>query len=106
MRKGSWIAITRLPHLAKLLSVNCSLCIIAGNISPIDVIAHVPIYCEEQEVTYIYVPSKEDLGAASQTKRPTSILMLSCQADSDFKDLYDECAADIKEIWDTVPFND
>jgi H/ACA ribonucleoprotein complex subunit 2 len=38
-------------------------CIIAGNISPIDVITHIPILCEEAGIPYIYVPSKEDLGA-------------------------------------------
>lgn len=37
----------------------CRLCVIAGNISPIDVITHVPILCEEEEIPYIYVPSKE-----------------------------------------------
>ncbi|KAF5730228.1 H/ACA ribonucleoprotein complex subunit 2-like protein [Tripterygium wilfordii] len=38
---------------------NKGLCVIAGNISPIDVITHVPILCEESEIPYIYVPSKE-----------------------------------------------
>lgn len=37
----------------------CRLCVIAGNISPIDVITHVPILCEESDIPYIYVPSKE-----------------------------------------------
>lgn len=37
----------------------CRLCILAGNISPIDVITHVPILCEEAEIPYIYVTSKE-----------------------------------------------
>lgn len=37
----------------------CRLCLIAGDISPIDVITHVPILCEEADVPYIYVPSKE-----------------------------------------------
>eukprot|EP00256_Glycine_max_P065871 XP_025980466.1 uncharacterized protein LOC100807916 [Glycine max] len=35
------------------------LCVIAGNISPIDVITHVPILCEESDIPYIYVSSKE-----------------------------------------------
>jgi H/ACA ribonucleoprotein complex subunit 2 len=35
------------------------LCVIAGNISPIDVITHLPILCEEANVPYIYVNSKE-----------------------------------------------
>lgn len=34
------------------------LCIIAGNISPIDVITHVPVLCEEAGVPYIYVRAK------------------------------------------------
>merc|ERR1719263_33366 len=59
------------------------LAIIAGDISPIEVIAHVPILCEEKNIAYIYVPSKEELGAASQTKRPTSIVLVTCKADSD-----------------------
>ena len=37
----------------------CRLCVIAGNISPIDVITHVPILCEEADIRYLYVPSKE-----------------------------------------------
>ncbi|KAF2298883.1 hypothetical protein GH714_028611 [Hevea brasiliensis] len=44
------------------------LCVIAGNISPIDVITHVPILCEEADIPYIYVPSKEDLANAGATR--------------------------------------
>ncbi|CAM9376491.1 unnamed protein product [Pylaiella littoralis] len=53
------------------------ICIIAGDISPIDVISHMAYYCEEQGVNYIYVPSKVDLGAAAKTKRPTSCVLIS-----------------------------
>ncbi|KAG6403637.1 hypothetical protein SASPL_135865 [Salvia splendens] len=38
---------------------NKGICVIAGNISPIDVITHVPILCEEADIPYVYVPSKE-----------------------------------------------
>ena len=51
-------------------------CIIAGDISPIDVISHLPVLCEESDVPYIFVPSKVDLGAAGQTKRPTSCTLV------------------------------
>ncbi|CAM9403158.1 unnamed protein product [Hapterophycus canaliculatus] len=53
------------------------ICIIAGDISPIDVISHMAFYCEEQGVNYIYVPSKVDLGAAAKTKRPTSCVLIT-----------------------------
>ncbi|CAN0878630.1 H/ACA ribonucleoprotein complex subunit 2-like protein, partial [Linum grandiflorum] len=55
---------------------NKGICIIAGNISPIDIITHVPILCEEAEVPYFYVPSKEDLATAENTKRPTYCVLV------------------------------
>ena len=58
------------------------LCIIAGNISPIDVITHIPILCEEAGVPYIFVPSKEDLGAAGNTKRATSVVLIPAPKDA------------------------
>ncbi|XP_074317109.1 H/ACA ribonucleoprotein complex subunit 2-like protein [Silene latifolia] len=51
-------------------------CVIAGNISPIDVITHVPILCEDNDIPYIYVPSKEDLASAGATKRPTCCVLV------------------------------
>ncbi|XP_010257837.1 PREDICTED: H/ACA ribonucleoprotein complex subunit 2-like protein [Nelumbo nucifera] len=55
---------------------NKGLCVIAGNISPIDVITHVPILCEEADIPYVYVPSKEDLATAGATKRPTCCVLV------------------------------
>ncbi|PSC72607.1 H ACA ribonucleo complex subunit 2 [Micractinium conductrix] len=51
-------------------------CLIAGDISPIDVITPLPVLCEDNDIPYIYVPSKEELGAAGLTKRPTSCMLL------------------------------
>merc|ERR1712086_84953 len=52
-------------------------CVIAGNISPMDVISHLPMLCEDNDIPYIYVRSKEDLGAAGLTKRPTSRMLIA-----------------------------
>jgi len=77
---------------------NKGLVIIAGDISPIDVITHVPILCEESDVPYCYVPSKEDLGTAGSTKRPTSCVMIVKNKDAEYKDLYEECVNEVKEM--------
>lgn len=53
-----------------------SICVLAGDVSPIDVISHIPILCEKNKVPYIYIPSRQALGTASQTKRPTSVVIL------------------------------
>lgn len=62
-------------------------CIIAGDISPIDVVTHLPIMCEDRHIPYFYVPSKQDLGAAASTKRPTSCILVTP------KDSFSEMAA-------------
>ena len=54
-------------------------CVIAGDISPIDVITHLPIMCEDRQIPYFYVPSKHDLGAAATTKRPTSCILITAK---------------------------
>ncbi|XP_062103052.1 H/ACA ribonucleoprotein complex subunit 2-like protein [Humulus lupulus] len=86
-------------------------CVIAGNISPIDVITHVPILCEETEIPYVYVPSKEDLANAGATKRPTcSVLVMTKPAKGELspkeleklKSEYDQVKAEVSELAATL----
>jgi H/ACA ribonucleoprotein complex subunit 2 len=35
------------------------LVVLAGDIWPIDVISHIPVLCEDNEIPYVYVPAKE-----------------------------------------------
>ena len=84
-------------------------CVIAGDISPIDVITHVPILCEEAGVPYVYVHSKEELGAAGMTKRPTSVMLvmpegvkgsvkMSSSDKKEFDDMYEKILAKVKSM--------
>ncbi len=79
--------------------MDCRLCVIAGDISPIDVITPLPVLCEDNDIPYIYVPSKEELGEAGLTKRPTSCMLilskpvkdeLSGDGSGEYKETYDE----------------
>jgi H/ACA ribonucleoprotein complex subunit 2 len=54
-----------------------SVVIIAADISPMDVISHIPVLCEDHNVPYVYVKSRAELGEASATKRPTSVVMVA-----------------------------
>ncbi|KAF5547082.1 H ACA ribonucleoprotein complex subunit 2 [Fusarium mexicanum] len=55
--------------------------IIAGDISPMDVISHLPVLCEDHNVPFIFVTSRAELGAAAKTKRPTSVVMIMEKAE-------------------------
>jgi len=52
------------------------LVILAADISPMDVISHIPVLCEDHGIPYIFVASRAELGAAGATKRPTSVVMV------------------------------
>ena len=51
--------------------------VLAADISPMDVISHIPVLCEDHDIPYVYVPSRAELGAAGSTKRPTSVVMMT-----------------------------
>ncbi|CAH1784834.1 unnamed protein product [Owenia fusiformis] len=72
------------------------LVILAGDTNPIEVICHMPVICEEQDLPYCYAPSKEDLGAACSSRRPTCMVMV--KPHSDYQDLYDELETEMKGL--------
>ena len=43
----------------------CKLVLIAEDVDPPEVVAHLPLLCEEKKVPYLYVPSKKRLGEAA-----------------------------------------
>jgi len=80
------------------------LCILAGDIYPLDVYSYLPVLLEEKNVPYLFVPSKQDLGAAACTKRPTSVVLIKDKAgkkagDKEFdgQDLMDTLLKEAKE---------
>jgi H/ACA ribonucleoprotein complex subunit 2 len=62
------------------------------------VIAHVPILCEDSGVTYIYVPSREQLGIACQTKRPTSVVLITLKDDSSLQETFNQLVQEAQAL--------
>mmetsp|Transcript_36245 Transcript_36245/g.26898 ORF Transcript_36245/g.26898 Transcript_36245/m.26898 type:complete len:142 (+) Transcript_36245:36-461(+) len=72
-------------------------CVIAADISPIDVLSHLPILCEEKGIPYIYVKSRAEIGDACKTKRPTSCVFIGKPGSKDeLKTKFSECEKLIK----------
>ncbi len=111
IRKGEKGYVARLCVSSKLLScLFFSLLILAADITPIDIISHLPVMAEDAQIPYVFVPSKEELGHASATKRPTSCVMICPdqkkkgkpkdgekeEKDDDYRETYDECCKEIQ----------
>ncbi|SCU86957.1 LAME_0D08240g1_1 [Lachancea meyersii CBS 8951] len=83
------------------------LVVIAGDISPPDVISHIPVLCEDQTVPYIFVPSKQDLGSAGATKRPTSVVFVvpgsskkkdGKAKEEEYRESFDDVVKEVKSL--------
>ena len=72
--------------------------VLAANIYPMDVISHIPVLCEENKIPYIFVSSKEALGEAATTKRPTSCIHIILKDDFPEKKKYDEVFDEVKKL--------
>ena len=48
----------------------------AGDITPEEVLAHIPLLCEEKGVPYAYVASKTELGTAAGLEVPTASIAI------------------------------
>jgi len=66
------------------------LVVVAKDVNPPEVVMHLPILCEEKEVPFVVVPSKEDLGAAAGLQVGTSAVAIIQEGDS--KDLIKDIA--------------
>jgi U4/U6 small nuclear ribonucleoprotein SNU13 len=44
--------------------------IMAGDTEPLEILLHLPLLCEDKNVPYVFVPSKQQLGRACGVSRP------------------------------------
>ncbi len=66
VRKGT-NEVTKLVERGDALFV-----VMAEDVSPEEILAHMPLLCEEREVPYAYVPSKQELGVAAGLGKSTA----------------------------------
>ncbi|KFD67320.1 hypothetical protein M514_05024 [Trichuris suis] len=72
------------------------LCVLAGDVSPIDTYCHIPAVCESKGMSYIYLPSKNHMGAAIGKNQPVMIVLIVVH--EDYKDLYDETYERVSQL--------
>ncbi|KAF9886302.1 snoRNA-binding protein [Aspergillus nanangensis] len=85
------------------ISTPSGVVILAADISPMDVISHIPVLCEDHGIPYVFVTSRAELGNSAATKRPTSVTMVvpkstakgkkNAEDDEEFSKVYDELVA-------------
>lgn len=75
---------------------NAALIVLAEDVQPEEILAHVPLLCEEKGVAYTYVASKRELGSASGLYVPTSAIAILDAGKG--KALIDKIVKEVKKI--------
>ncbi len=72
------------------------LVVIAADISPAEIVMHLPAIATEKKVPYVFVSTKAELGKAAQINIPCSALAVTQvpkEAEADLKDIVKKVAA-------------
>ncbi|RVX67534.1 13 kDa ribonucleoprotein-associated protein [Exophiala mesophila] len=57
--------------------------VLAADTSPLAILLHIPLLCEDKNVPYVYVPSKAALGRACGVSRPVIAASITTNESSD-----------------------
>ncbi len=90
LRKGT-NEVTKLVERGEALMV-----VMAEDVSPPEILMHMPALCEERNVPYAYVPSKAELGNACGLEKPTAAIAILDAAKG--KPAMDDLADKIKAL--------
>ncbi|MBW9222060.1 50S ribosomal protein L7Ae [Methanothermococcus sp. SCGC AD-155-C09] len=58
------------------------LVVLAKDVQPEEIVAHIPLICEEKNIPYTYISTKEQLGKAIGLEVPTSAAAIIVEGDS------------------------
>jgi len=78
------------------------ICILAGDISPVEIYCHLPILCEQLTIPYIYVPSRFDVGRSMGLKRQCSVVLV--HQNDDFAKNYEAVVEVMQKRFDATAF--
>jgi len=72
------------------------LVILAEDVDPPEVVAHLPLLCEEKKIPYVYVHSKEQIGIAAGIDVPSAAASIIDPGNA--KDLINDIAKKVSEL--------
>jgi len=75
---------------------DAQLVVMAEDVQPEEILAHMPLLCEEKQIPYAYVPSKQELGVASGLGKATASVAVTDAGKG--KPALDELVAKLRQI--------
>ena len=66
------------------------------DVTPPEIVMHLPLLCDEKKIAYLYVPTKKELGEAAGIGVPTSAIAIV--NDGDAKDSIEDIKKKVTEL--------
>lgn len=73
-----------------------SLVLVAEDVDPAEIVAHIPVLAEEKEIPYVYLPTKDEVGAAAGLSVGTASACIVEAGDAE--DLVAEVVEKVEEL--------
>ena len=74
------------------------ICVLGGNVTPMDVITHIPALCENTKTPYVFLTTKEEISAAAQRTSPVACVVIKPPKDEENKTKFEEVISDIQAL--------
>lgn len=74
------------------------LIVLAGDTNPVEILLHLPLLCEDKNVPYIFVPSKDALGKAAHVSRCVIALAVLQSENPKLKSAIDQIKQDVEKL--------
>lgn len=62
----------------------------------IEAYCHLPVMCGDQNLPYVYTPSKMDLGIATGSECPTCVIMM--KSHEEYQEACDKCLEEVQAL--------
>ena len=73
--------------------------VLAADTQPIEILLHLPLLCEDKNVPYVFVASKQGLGRASGVSRPVIACSVTINEGSQLKTQIQEMQQSIEKLF-------
>ena len=72
--------------------------VLAKDTEPLEILLHLPLLCEDKNVPYVFVPSKNALGRACGVSRPVIAASITTNESSQLKGQIDTLKLEIEKL--------
>eukprot|EP00003_Mantamonas_plastica_P029531 TRINITY_DN6_c0_g1_i10.p2 TRINITY_DN6_c0_g1~~TRINITY_DN6_c0_g1_i10.p2 ORF type:complete len:147 (+),score=50.26 TRINITY_DN6_c0_g1_i10:1188-1628(+) len=72
--------------------------VMAGDTEPLEILLHLPLLCEDKNVPYVFVPSKQALGRACGVSRAVIAVSVTVDEGSQLKDQINTLKDSIEQL--------